>query len=110
MTGNSASIGGVITDSNDPFLVGFGITFTVVDNTPVAADLISFEQVLEPFQVPAANTPNCGNDVPPTFALTNGDIVVQDSAAGGGDDDDDEDDDDEDDETTTMTTTTTIEG
>lgn len=91
VTGNSASIGGVITNSNDASVVGFGIAFTVVDNTPVAPDLVSLETLME-FSPPAANTPNCGSELPPAFPVDTGDIVVQDNIAGGacppGDDED----------------------
>ena len=72
VTGNRASFGGVVTDSNyvPP---GSGLAFTVLDTTP--QDLISrFEQIT----VPAADTPNCGSTAAPILPLT-GDIVVEDN-------------------------------
>ena len=98
VTGNSASFGGLVTDSNFlPVPMGQGVAHTVVDNTPPAFDLISSHTVI-PTGPPAANTPNCGSLLPPNLAVTAGDIVVQDNIGGGGDGEDDDEDDDDDDE------------
>jgi hypothetical protein len=92
VTGNRASIGGTITAATDPGVVGQGLAFTVLDNTPVAPDLISSGTTLP--VAPPANTPNCGDVTQPTNPVE-GDIVVQDNIGGGDDDDEDEDDDDD---------------
>jgi hypothetical protein len=81
VTGNTASVGGTITDSSFPQYVGMGLAFTVVDNTPGTPDLITYPgslgELLQPAG-PAANTPSCGVVTQPTFAVT-GDIVVVDN-------------------------------
>jgi hypothetical protein len=95
VTGNRASIGGVVTNANPAGLVGLGFAISVLDNTP-AADLLSDGAFLG--LAPPANTPDCGDPSEPD-SLVEGDIVVQDNIAGGGDDDDEDDDgDDEDDD------------
>jgi hypothetical protein len=94
VTGNRASVGGIVTASN-VFLEGTGFAFTVVDNPPAAPDLISLGTELP--VPPPANTPDCG-DLTEAVHEVVGDIVVEDDIGGGGDDDDNEDDDDEDDE------------
>jgi hypothetical protein len=98
VTGNRASVGGTIT-AGSPAAIGRGLAFTVVDNTPVAPDLISVisNAALLPAG-PPANAPACGDPNQPRFSVT-GDIVVQDNVGAGADEDDDDDEgDDGDDE------------
>jgi hypothetical protein len=73
VTGNVASLGGSITESNLGFL-GQPIAFTVLDAP--GQDLISDGTQLA--TVPLANTPNCGDVTLPTTPIT-GDIVVEDN-------------------------------
>lgn len=84
VTGNRASVGGIIT-SGTPAFVGKGYAFTVVNNTPAAPDLISgwpINAVVAALPIaPSPTTPNCGDPLQPTNAVT-GDIVVQDNTAG----------------------------
>ena len=98
VTGNRASVGGIITASLDSSIVGRGLAFTVVDNTTGAPDLVSLPGRLSGLlpAPPTANTPACGDTLPPDQPVT-GDIVVQDNMPRGGDDEDDDDDDDGDD-------------
>jgi hypothetical protein len=81
VTGNRASVAGTITSGTN--FVGMGYAFTVVDNTPAMPDLISGWPI--PTAVlpvaPPPNTPNCGDLLQPTNAVT-GDVVVQDNTAG----------------------------
>jgi hypothetical protein len=81
VTGNRASVGGTITSGTN--FVGMGYAFTVADNTPAAADLISGWPIPDAVRpvAPPANTPNCGDVLQPTNAVT-GEIVVQDNSAG----------------------------
>ncbi len=72
VTGNGASVGGIITAGIN---VGTGFTWTVTDNTPASPDQIRIDEIATP---PAANTPNCGFVSGSNFAVT-GDIVVEDS-------------------------------
>jgi hypothetical protein len=80
VTDNGASVGGIVTASTFPQDVGLGFAFTVVDNTAVGADLISFPGVFPLLQPapPGASTPNCGNVFEPTDQVTGG-IVVEDN-------------------------------
>ena len=79
VSGNVASIGGVITDSNIGFApVGSGYSFTVTDNAPDTMSLGTFSA-----SPPTADTPNCGDSDPSfTFELfgfsMTGDTVVKD--------------------------------
>lgn len=80
VTGNRASVGGIITASPQPGAIGRGLAFTVVDNTPPTPDLIDYigsPAILLPAP-PAANTPACGDPRQPTNAVT-GDTVVEDN-------------------------------
>jgi len=76
VTGNVASIGGVITDSIGP-PVGSGFSFTVTDNGPGAPDALSFFTF--PQSPPTADTPDCGSMFAnfPRQGLI-GDMVVED--------------------------------
>jgi hypothetical protein len=91
VTGNRASVGGIITAGD---FVGLGFVFTLADNTPGSPDLISWTFTDPP---PAANTPNCGISFEPTEVVVvsgAGDIVVQDNIIGDDDDNGNADDDD----------------
>jgi len=79
VTGNTASVGGTITDSSFPEFVGMGLAFTVVDNTPGTPDLTTYPDSLDQLLLPAgpaANTPACGDRTQPTMPVS-GDIVVE---------------------------------
>jgi hypothetical protein len=83
VTGNRASVGGIITSGN---FVGMGYAFTLVDNTG-SPDLISgwkIDAAILP-AAPTATTPNCGDRLQPSNAVT-GDVVVQDNTADNDDD------------------------
>jgi hypothetical protein len=74
VTGNVASVGGVITDSNDA-PVGSGFSFTVTDNAPDAVSFPTFSA-----SPPTADTPGCGSLSPgDSLGDLTGDIVVDDS-------------------------------
>ena len=80
VTGNRASVGGIVTASNFPEDIGMGLAFTVVDNAPPTPDLIDyadFPAILLPAP-PTATTPACGDPRQPTDAVT-GDTVVVDN-------------------------------
>jgi hypothetical protein len=74
VSGGVASVGGVITDSNDAPL-GSGFSFTVTDNAPDAVSFPTFSD-----SPPTADTPDCGS-LNAEFSLGDltGDIVVDDN-------------------------------
>jgi hypothetical protein len=85
VTGNRAAVGGEITASTHPELVGMGFAFTVLDGGASAPDLMGLLPVgqgtLLPLVLPtppAANTPNCGSVIEPSEPVT-GDIVAEDN-------------------------------
>ena len=84
VTGNRAAVGGEITASTHPELVGMGFAFIVLDAGAPAPDLIGLlppGQTLLPLVLPtppSANTPNCGSVIEPSTPAT-GDIVAEDN-------------------------------